>query len=107
MEKMTNTNQDVDQLIEGLRSKRSKLADKLEDVDKQLEAALLIRTLLRRGDDRETEDAAPTVSSQELRGMTQLQAIVYLAKKNNGRIRTADAAKTLIRTSLMTKTKNS
>jgi hypothetical protein len=106
---MTNTNQDLNQLIEILRNKRTTLAEKLADIDKQLEAATLTKALLGLGQDSEADEQETPIAvpMRELRGMTQLEAMVHVAKKNNGRIRTSRIARLLIKAGLMKHTKNS
>ena len=105
---MTNTNQ-LDQLTalkERLRIRHARLTEKLAEVAKQLEAVDTTIGLLRRGDEADREEV-PLAASRDLQGMTQLEAITYMAKRNAGKIRIADVKKALIRAGLMRPTKNS
>ena len=86
---MTNTNQQVGPVLalrDQLRLKRNKLAEKLAEVDQELQSADTIIRLLGHKE-REDQEEAPTVDSKELRGMTQLEALFHIAKKNNSRVK--------------------
>lgn len=107
---MSNTNHQLDQLSaleERLKFKKTRLGQKLEEVERQLEAVKTTRALLNRGDEKETEDTQPLVPIRELQGMTQVQALVHIAKRNHNRIRIVDVRPLLARAGVMKVTKNS
>jgi hypothetical protein len=84
---MSNTNQQIEPVLalrEQLRLKRNKLAEKLAEVDKELDSANVIIRLLGYKD---VEPEAIGLAPKELSGMTQMDAILHLAKKNNNRIK--------------------
>ena len=107
---MTQTSQ-IDQLTtlrDRLQTRKTKLAQKLAEVDEQLKAVSLTLSLLSRSEEHETEvDDAVAVLPREIQGMTQLEALAYIARKNNNRIRIIDAKKLLSKAGLMKLTKNS
>jgi hypothetical protein len=108
MDDMKNTSpKDLDDLIQQLRNQKARLAEKAEDIERRLEAALLTKGMLGLGEEPDKEDLLPAISKSELQGMTQLEAMVHIAKKNNGKLRTTHAVKLLLRSGLMKKTKNS
>src|SRR5438552_8524331 len=99
MEKMANTTQ-LDQLSalkERLQTRKTRLEQKLAEVEKQLESVIVTIGLLSRPEEKEAEDAAPLVPIRELQGMTQVEALVHIAKRNHNRIRIVDARPLLAR----------
>ena len=104
---MTESSQ-IDQLIDlkdRLQSQKNKLAQKLAEVDEKLKAVTLTLSLLNRAEERETEsDIVPT---KELQGMTQLEAMVHIARANKNRVKITDAKKLLAKAGVMRLTKNS
>jgi hypothetical protein len=107
MDKMKSTNQELDrlfQLRERLGTKCTRLSDKLDEAKTQFSAVCLTIELLCGNEERE---APLPVAPRELQGMTQLEAMVYMARKNSGRLKTKDAARLLLEAGLMRKTKNS
>ena len=86
---MSNTNQQIEPVLalrEQLRLKRNRLVEKLAEVDKELESAGVIIRLLGHKDVEAAEEAIG-IAPRELSGMTQMDAIVHLAKKNNNRVK--------------------
>jgi hypothetical protein len=97
MDEMTNTNQQIAPVLalrDQLRIKRQKLVEKLAEVDKELESADVIIRLLGHKDTKEHEEAV-NVSPKELHGMTQLDALIYIARKNKNRIKITQGARLL------------
>jgi hypothetical protein len=104
---MTESTQ-ADQLTElrdRLQSQKTKLAQRLLEVDEKLKAVTLTLSLLNRTEERETE--SDIVSPRELQGMTQLEAMVHIARANKNRIKIIDAKKLLTKAGVMKLTKNS
>lgn len=112
---MTNTNQQTDRTAAlraaaaeriRLQAKYERLTEKISELTDQLEAIDTFIGLMRQGGDLEVQEATPLVSPKELQGMTQLDAVAYMAKRNNGRIKITVARDLLKRAHLMGATKN-
>ena len=100
---MTNTNQQLDQLTalkERLTVKKTKLSEKLAEVQRQLEAVTTTVALLNCGEEKE-EDITLVIPPRELHGMTQLEALVHIAKRKDNRVKIAEARKLLSKAGLM------
>ena len=100
---MTNTNQQLDQLTalrDSLMAKKTRLSEKLAEVEKHLEAVKTTIALLDHGEEKDQE-TRPVIPPRELHGMTQLDALIHVAKRNNNRVQIADAKKLLSKGGLM------
>lgn len=101
---MTNTNQNFDQLKalnERLLAKETRLSEKLAEVRKQREAVMTTLALLG-GEEKDIEEPpAPLVQPRELRNLTQLDALIHIANRNNGRVKIREAKALLSRASLL------
>jgi hypothetical protein len=103
-----NSQQQIDQLKalkERLQNQEAKQKQRLAEISEKLRAVTLTISLL--GEERENEDTSPGVSVRELQGMKQVEALVYIAKHNNGRVRIVDAKKLFTKAGVMKVTKNS
>ena len=103
-----NSQQQIDQLRalkERLQNQEVKQRQRLTDITEKLKAVTLTIGLL--GEERENEDTSPGVSARELQGMKQVDALVYIAKHNNGRVRIVEAKKLFTKSGVMKVTKNS
>jgi hypothetical protein len=101
--KMTNTNQQLDQLTalkERLTVKKTKLSEKLVEVEKHLEAVTTTLALLNRGEEKD-EDITLVVPPRELHGLTQLEALIHIAKRKNNRVKIIEAKKLLSKAGLL------
>jgi hypothetical protein len=107
MEGRDQTIQYLTQVKRDLSAKREKLLRPVQDVDKEIEhitAALAV--ILRSG--TEDEKGNPLgFPLKKLRGMTQTQALLEIAKYNGGTIKTLEVKPILIGSGIMRSTKNS
>ena len=98
---------ELDQLTalrDQLQSQTNKLAQKLAEAQEKLKAVTLTLSLLRTD---EGEDETNDIPLRELHGMTQIEALIHLARANNNRVKTADAKRLLTAAGVMRDTKNS
>jgi hypothetical protein len=105
-----NDQKQLDQVItlrERLRAKEARLSQRLAEVRNQLEAVTITMGLLNRGQETDLEEALPAVSIEQVRGMKQLEALIYIARHNNNRVRIVDAKKLLGKAGVMKVSKNS
>ena len=101
-------NQQLDELValkDRLQARAVKVKQKLAEIEKQVEAVSITLNLLKRGEDG--EEPTVNISARELQGMKQLEALVYVAKQNNGRVRIMDAKQLLGKAGIMKLGKNS
>jgi hypothetical protein len=99
---MHNTDQkpgDLDVHIQRLEANESRLADRLAEVRKNLEALRTAKAFLK-GESRETEPVS-TISSRELHGKTQLEALEYIARHSENRLRISVAKNLMSKAGLM------
>lgn len=105
---MTNTNQQLDQLAalkDRLIIKKTKLSEKLAEIEKQLEAVTTTAALLNPGAEEKDEEINSVVSPRELHGMTQIEALTHIAKRKNNRVKISEAKKLLSKAGLLTGSK--
>ena len=106
---MSETSQ-LDQLTalrDRLQLRQEKYAQKLAEVEEQLKAVSLTLSLLNPGEEREAEEQPLIVAPNEIRGMTQVEALVYIARNNANRVKIVSAKKLLAKAGVMKLTKNS
>ncbi len=106
---MSETSQ-LDQLTalrDRLQLRKARYSQKLVEVDEQLKAVGLTVSLLSRGEERESEEQPLAVAPNEIRGMTQVEALVYIARNNANRVKIVPAKKLLAKAGVMKLTKNS
>ena len=100
---MSNTNHESNEvaaLVERLEVKRKRLTEQLAENTRQLEAAKLTLSLIRRKGAPEAEEI-PIVSSKEIQNMSQLDAMIYMAKRGNNKIKIVAARDALRRAGKM------
>jgi hypothetical protein len=108
-------NKDRDQIIRGLNQHRQELLTKrdslfkpLQQLDEELEHISAAILSLQKCSQKPAQDLnAIEFPIGKLRGFTQVQALVAIAKHNNGVIRAQEAKRMLIRAGVMRETKNS
>ena len=99
---MTTTNQSQDQLEAlkaRLEAKEARLSQKLEEIQHDLECVTRTLSLLDRGEEKEAEDEAFPI--RELRGCTQLDAIIRIASRYNNRVKIIQAKKLLFEAGML------
>jgi hypothetical protein len=94
MDEMANTDaSSILTLRDTLREKRLSAAERLAQIDSELAATDTVIRLLGLEDREATE--RPTISSKDLHGKTQLDALIYIARQNENRIRVRWATRLL------------
>jgi hypothetical protein len=93
---------ELDALIQRLQASETRLTERLNEVRKNLDAAKTTRSLLRQGETRERDvESTSSVLIRELVGKTQLEAMEYIARKNENRLRISTAKNLLVKAGLM------
>jgi hypothetical protein len=92
-------------LKQRLEDKNQSLSRQLLEVQHQLKSVLTTLELLGRKDTPEPE-ANLIFPPEQVRGLTQHQALERIAKANNGRFKLVDAKKVLVAAGLVTTPKN-
>ena len=89
-----------------LLAKREHLLRPLQALDQEIEhVSATLRSL--QGDSRKVEVPANDFPVGKLRKLTQVQALIVIAKHNNGIVRAQEAKRLLIKAGVMRETKNS
>lgn len=103
----------IEQLIAQLKGeekalleKREKLRKPLVQVEEDLQHITGAIAFLERKTASAEEVVVEVIAPSRLRGLTQLQAIIAIAKQNNGIVKAQDAKHMMIRAGIMKPTKN-
>ena len=110
LEQMENKDQTIRSLADfkrELMEKREKLLRPLQQLDKDLDAVTGAITAMQRFAHMPEPAPALEFPITQLRGLTQVQALVAIAKHNDGIIRAQEAKRMLIKAGVMRETKNS
>jgi hypothetical protein len=102
-----NDQQQIDQLKalrDRLKNQETKISQRLAQIREHLKAVTLTISLM--GEEPENEEVPAGIPIRELHGMKQVEALVYIARHNGGRVRISDAKKLLIKAGVMKATKN-
>jgi hypothetical protein len=78
---------EIDVLIQRLEGNKARLAEKLAEVTKNLDALHTAKLLLAGGSTSKEAEPISTISSRELQGKTHLQALEYIAQHSENRLR--------------------
>jgi hypothetical protein len=89
-----------------LLAKRERLTLPLQELDQEIEHITATMRSLQKPV-KKLESAADDFPIGQLRKLTQVQALVVIAKHNNGIVRAQEAKRLLIRAGVMRETKNS
>ncbi len=106
MDSQPNELKGLSELKRVLEGKVSLLRRTLAKAEEQLTAVNTTLSLLHSGSETLVMDHSVGVDPLELHGMTQIKALIAIAKKNEGRIRIKDVRNTLMRAGVMKQTKN-
>lgn len=98
---MATSNQAIEELTrlyEKLQAKRDRLREQLESAEREFEAVSTTMRLVGQG--------SPTVNLVNIEGMTQLQALIAIARANNNRVSVRTARRMMEKAGLFKNAKN-
>jgi|SRR6266850_30257 len=90
---------DIAKLFEQLGTKREKLRSQLEEVEKEYEAVALTMKLI-------GQPSQKSLTGLDLRNMTQLGALIAIAKANGGVLAVKSARRAMVKAGMFTTPKN-
>ena len=99
---------ELQELKRVLQQKLDRLANELERTETELDAVQTTLKLLTKGRTRDERELSDKVEAwiNELQGLTQVEALVKLAKANGNRIKTKEAKRLLLAAGLIKSKKN-
>ena len=95
-------------LMQQIKAQKENYESQIKHLDDDLKAVIKTINLLKLLKQRSTKSVAvpAAIDNSHLEGKTQREALVEIARRNNGTVKTAEAKDLLIKAGLITKTKN-
>lgn len=96
---------ELSRLMADLRREREEIGENLARIDDQIRSVEVTMNLYRKTG-KTHEPAVYKTLASELQGKTQLQALIHIASKTNGRLKVVDAKRVMLEAGLIRNPKN-